>query len=329
MNKFLIVPATAILFFGCGPSQPRDIAMLEKAKRAEARDKFAEAQELYLQAAGMGSAEAYKCLGDAVFLQKYNKLLPQNASDYLHGYDSYVDAAEKALSEADTFYEKAQFAGFPVEGLESSRKNLDLAKAKLGETRKKVAAAKEEARRKEEERKREEERKAELKRLEEERKKEAARQAELRRQEEERRKAEEARRQAEEAARRESADYCIDNGLLLTDKAFREVVQAVNYSSNTGNKLYDAEKDKEEHARFAGKRLVIKGRVSKVESTFFTDEVKIIISCSGGTISARFDGMSKYDASNIRVGSSIHMSGYVSNRPVLSSIAMDRCVIEE
>lgn len=310
MKKNLIVPASALLLFGCGPGQPRDLAMLEKAKRAEANGKFMEARTLFLQAADLGSAEAYKCLGDATFLQKYNKLSPKNSSDYLKGYDRYIDDAEKALSEAESFYEKARFAGFPPEGLVASLKNLELAQRKLGETKKKVAAAKDEARLKEEARKREEERK-----------KEEARQAELRRQEEERRK-------AEEAARRESADYCIENGLALTDKAFREVVRAVNYSSDTGNTLYDAQRDKEEHARFAGKRLVIKGKVSKVETTFFTDEVKVIVSCGGETISARFDGMSKFDASNIRVGSPIHMSGYVSNRPVLSSIAMDRCVME-
>jgi hypothetical protein len=284
--------------------------MFEKAKRAEANGKFMEAQALFQQAADLGSSEAYKCLGDAVFLQKYNKLMPKDSSDYLKGYDRYIDDAGKALSEAESFYEKARFAGFPAEGLTTSLKNLELAQRKLDETKRKVAAAKEEARLKEEARKREEERK-----------REEARQAELRRQEEERRK-------AEEAARRESADYCIENGLVLTDKAFREVVRAVNYSSDTGNKLYDAQRDKEEHARFAGKRLIIKGKVSKVETTFFTDEVKIIVSCSGGTISARFDGMSKSDASNIRVGGPIHMSGYVSNLPVLSSIAMDRCVME-
>ena len=64
-----------------------------------------------------------------------------------------------------------------------------------------------------------------------------------------------------------------------------------------------------------------------METTAFTDEVKIILSRKGGTISARFDGMSKFDAASIQTGTELEIEGDVSIRPVLSSIAMDRCRI--
>lgn len=285
----------------------------------EMRSEYARALEKYSEAAALGNADAFKRLGDMTLSRDYVSLSPDNADDYATGYDGWLANAKQIAARAGDFYEKAKLAGCTNQ-LDASIAKLTAVRGKIAETETKVKKAKEQ------------------KRLEEERRKEEARLAELRRQEELRRKQEEERRAAEEAARKakaeeeerrrkESPEYCIENGLLLSDAAFAEIVRAVNYVSNTGNKLYDKQKDEEEHARFRGKRLVLKARVDKVESTFFTDEVKIILSRRGGTISARFDGMSKNEAAAIRSGTVLEIEGDVSMRPVLSSIAMDRCRI--
>lgn len=304
---------------GCSGKVPRDARLLQRGYALEMRSEYDKAREKYAEAASLGNADAFKRLGDLVISQEYVLLSPENANDYATGYDRWLVSARQALAKAGDFYDKAKMAGCTNQ-LAASIEKLASLNAKVAETENKVREAKEKKRQEE-------------LRLQEEKK-----QAELRRQEELRRKQEEEKRRAEEAAhraraeeeerrRKESPEYCIDNGIPLSDAAFAEIVRAVNYSSNTGNKLYDKEKDEEEHARFRGKHLVLRAKVDKVESTFFTDEVKIILSRRGGTISARFDGMSKSEAATIQRGTVLEIEGDVSIRPVLSSIAMDRCRI--
>ena len=318
--KFAAVAAlSALCFAGCSERVPKDVRLLREGSALEMRSEYGMALEKYAEAASLGNADAFKRLGDMTLSRDYVSLAPDKADDYASGYDGWITKAKQIADKAGDFYEKAKLAGCTNQ-LDVSLEKLASVRGKIAEMEAKVAEAKEQ------------------KRQEEERKKEEARQAELRRQEELRRKQEEEKRLAEEAARKakaeeeerrrkESPEYCIENGILLSDSAFAEIVRAVNYSSNTGNKLYDKQRDDEEHARFRGKRLVLTAKVDKVESTFFTDEVKIILSRRGGTISARFDGMSKSDAATIRPGTTLEIEGEVSIRPVLSSIAMDRCRI--
>jgi hypothetical protein len=298
----------AVCLAGCFDKTPRDQKLLQEGSALEMQSEYDKARAKYAEAASLGNADAFKRLGDLTISKEYVLLSPENAADYASGYDTWLVQAKQALAKAGDFYDKAKTAGCTNQ-LDVSLEKLKTLTAKVSETEAKVNEAKEQKRREE-----------------------LRRQEELRRkQEEEKRLAEEAARRAqaeeEERRRKESPEYCIENGILLSDAAFAEIVRAVNYCSNTGNKLYDKQKDEEEHARFRGKRLVLTAKVDKVESTFFTDEVKIILSRRGGTISARFDGMSKSDAASIRPGTTLEIEGEVSIRPVLSSIAMDRCRI--
>ena len=122
------------------------------------------------------------------------------------------------------------------------------------------------------------------------------------------------------------ANAKIENGVLLSDAAFLEVVKAMNYKSKTGNAYADSEKNKEQLFRFLDKRIVVSGMVKKVESSIL-GEPKAIIECAGKTISAKFDGMNKNDAAAIAVGKVIKIKGEVSSRPVLSDLAMANCII--
>ncbi|MBQ7188016.1 MAG: hypothetical protein IJR99_01225 [Kiritimatiellae bacterium] len=319
IKHIVVAVVGAVCLVGCSDKMPKDVRLLQEGYTLEMRSEYDKAREKYAEAASMGNADALKQLGDLMILNEYVLLSPENASDYANGYDTWLVQARQTLAKAGNFYDKAKMAGCTNQ-LDASIETLAALTAKLSETEDKVNRAKE--------RKRQEELRIQ----------EEERQAELRRQEELRRKQEEKKRLAEEAARRaqaeeeerrrkESPEYCIENGILLSDAAFAEIVRVVNYSSDTGNKLYDRQKDAEEHARFRGKRLVLRGTVDTVETTFFTDEVKIILSRKGGTISARFDGMSKNDAASIRRGTILEIEGKVSDRPVLSSIAMDYCRI--
>lgn len=311
--------SAAICLAGCFDSTPKDEKLLRNGNKFEIKAEYDKAFNMYTEAAALGNADAFKKLGDLVFTREIMPLSPANPNDYVSGYDEWLNKTKPAMARANDFYNKAQMAGCTNQ-LDASMKKMEALSARIKDTEARVNEAKE------------------LKRQEELRKQEEARLAELRRQEELRRKQEEERRLAEEAARRakaeaeekahrESPEYCIENGLTLTDAAFSEIVKADNYVSRTGNKLYDKQVEEEQHARFRGKHLVLEARVDKVESTFFTDEVKIVLSRRGGTISARFDGMSKAEAANISVGTVLKIEGDLSMRPVLSSIAMDRCRI--
>ena len=325
-----VVALGVVCIVGCSDKTPRDLKLLQEGSALEMRSEYGKAREKYAEAASLGNADAFKRLGDLTISMECVLLSPENASDYANGYDNWLASAKPALVKARDFYDKAKMAGCTNQ-LDVSMEKLAALAVKVSETEAKVNEAKEQ-KLQEVLRRQEEARQAELRRQEE------ARQAELQRQEELRRKQEEEKRLAEEAARRaqaeeeerrrkESPEYCIENGIPLSDAAFAEIVRAVNYLSNTGNKLYDKQKNSEEHARFRGKHLVLTATVDKVETTFFTDEVKIILRRRGGTISARFDGMAKSEAATIRPGTTLEIEGDVSSRPVLSSIAMDRCRI--
>jgi vacuolar-type H+-ATPase subunit I/STV1 len=227
------------------------------------------------------------------------------------------------IANAQNMYDKAQAAGCTNQ-MEVSLERLQKCKESVAQVESSVAEVKEKERiRQEELRKQKEE---EKRRAEEEAKKRA--EEEKRRAEEEAKKRaeEEAKRRAEEA-KRNSPEYCIENNLELTSIALNEVIRDLTFHSNTGNKIYDKAENARRHARFMGKIITVSGTINKVQLTAFTREVKIIVSVPGGTISARFDGMPRSEAAQFRVGQSIKFSGQISNRPVLSTFAMDRCSI--
>lgn len=122
-----------------------------------------------------------------------------------------------------------------------------------------------------------------------------------------------------------SPEHCILNHIALPRAAFLEVVGAVNYKSKTGNAIFDEQKNKEQWNRFKGRRIRFRGEITKVETTAFTDEVKVIFGVFGKSVSARFDGMSKSDGAKLSRGSECLVEGEVSSRPVLSSMALDKC----
>ena len=300
MNFSRMVLALAIVgtvvTVGC---KPKDVALMQEGAKLEFTGRVAQAKEKYAEAAAMGNADGLKKLGDVAFLVEFAALAPQNKDDFVKGYDRWLEEGSKLLSVAVQMYEKAIAAG--------CTNQVEAALAKVGEKamamkaiQVKVDAAKEAER---------------------------ARQAELKRQKEaEAARAKAAAEQAAaEAKRRTSPEYCIENDLELPKVAFREVVREVNYCSRTGNELLDEEENKKHHARFRGKYVIVSGTISKVEKTFFTDEVKCIIDAYGNTISARFDGMSDAEGRTLRTGSRVKIGGVISDRIVLSDIAMDRC----
>lgn len=322
--------ATFSILFGLTGCTPKDVSLLKKGTQLELTGKFAEAAEKYAEAASLGNADAYKKLGDMAIAHDFLKLTPENANDFITGHDKWLSNAQQAVAKAKDCFEKAQMAGCTNMLLVSLDK-LAACEKKIAETSSKVSEAKEKERQRlEEERKKreEEERIAREKREEEERiaKAEAERKAE---EERKRREAEEAeaKRRAAEEARRNSPEYCIDNDIELTPAALREVIKEVTFYSRTGNDIFDKQETARHHERFMNKTITVSGRISKVQVTAFTREVKCIVSVSGGTISARFDGMSRDEAAGFSIGQQITLRGQISNRPVLSTFAMDRCML--
>lgn len=332
---------TFAILAGMTGCTPEDVSPLQKGTRLELTGKFAEAAEKYAEAASLGNAEAYKKLGDMAIAHDFLKLTPENANDFITGHDKWLSDAQQAVARAKDYYEKAQLAGC-TNMLQVSMDKLAACEKKIAETSSKVCEAKEkEKQRLEEERKKreEEERIAREKREEEERIAKAKREEEERIaraeaerkavEERKRREAEEAeaKRRAAEEARRSSPEYCIENRLELPAAAFREVVREMNYHQDTGNELADDAANAEHHNRFRGQTIIVSGTIRKIESTFFTDKVKCIIDAHGKSISARFDSMSKSDGMRLVRGRRVTIEGRLSNRPVLSDIAMDGCEI--
>lgn len=355
MNTVKIVGCAlglSAILVGITGCTPKDVVLLQKGTQLELTGKYAEAAAKYAESAALGNAEAYKRLGDMVITHDFIGFTPENVNDFVTGHDKWLSDAQQAVAKAKDYFERAQMAGC-TNMLHMSLDKLAACEKKIAETSAKVREAKEKERlRLEEERKKreeeeriareqreeaeriakakqeEEERIANAKRVETERiaREDAERKAE---EDRKRREAEEAaaKRRAEEEARRNSPEYCIENDIELTSAALREVIKEVTFYSRTGNEIFDRQETARHHERFMDKIITVSGRINKVQITAFTREVKCIVSVSGGTISARFDGMSRDEAAGFRVGQSIRLRGRISNRPVLSTFAMDQCMI--
>lgn len=283
-----------------------------KALKFELIQDYKAAKELYAEAASLGLAKGYLKLGDMAVLYDYPATRPTNADDYRNGYDEWIIEAGNILTRAGLCYDNAEAEG-GAELVRSSRQRLDSLKSEYEATKTKVSEAKKQG--------------------------------------------------TLQSSRNDNAsslvgypddvssvnvavpavvntttsgnatydhgspEYYIANGLELSSSAFREVVEAITFNSDTGNELYDREQEEGPHSRFKGKTLCFRAKIKKIETTFFTDEVKMILTRDGSSISARFDGMSKSSAVSFRPGQSIVVRGRVSERIVLSTFAMDYCEI--
>ena len=317
--------AIGILCLGCS-REPKDIRLLREGRKSEMRSKgsdlslIGKAREKYAEAAALGNADAVKMLGDLLLSHDFANLAKEmpryRKNDYVSGYDDYLIDAKRILENAESLFEQAQKAGC-TNGVNSSLEILEGHKKKVADIETKVKEAK--MKKAEEDKQRwlaAYQRRQEELRL--------KREEEKRRVEEEKRRQEEEKRRAEEQLHPGQPEYYIAHDLELSDKAFAEIVRAVNRPSKTGNDIFDERVNKEQEARFLGKRIKLRATVKRVETTIF-DEVKLIMDKVGLSISARFDGMSKDEASEIRVGQTLLITGTVSDRPVLSKIALDRC----
>lgn len=83
-------------------------------------------------------------------------------------------------------------------------------------------------------------------------------------------------------------------------------VREANFRSNTGNELRD-------------------NRIR--EEQMFTDFPKLILNVYGKSVSARMDGMSKDEASELDAGTQVVVRGTVCDRLVTSDLALENCVI--
>lgn len=289
----------AMVLLGC---KPKEVALMQEGIRLELTGRVSEAKEKYAEAAALGNAEGMKKLGDIAFLTEFAALTPRDKNDFVNGYDSWLAKGSKLLDTAAQMYEKAIAAGCTNQ-VESALAKLVESVKEMKVIQIKVDAAKEA----------EKMRLAELKKQ---REAEAAR------------KKAESERKAAEARRRESPEYCIENDLELSAVAFREVVRELCYSASTGNELVDREENEKHHSRFMGKWIKVKGTIRKIEKTFFTDEVKCIIDAHGKSISARFDGMPDEEGRRLKCGMDVRIYGRISDRIVLSDIAMDSCKMQ-
>ncbi len=310
MMKSVGIAAFAVVAMVLTGCEPKDVSLLKKGTKLELTGKFAEAAEKYAEAASLGNSEAYKKLGDMAIAHDFLRLTPENANDFITGHDKWLADAQQAVTKAKDYFEKAQMAGC-TNMLQVSLDKLSTCEKKIAETASKVneAKAKEKLRLEEERKKREEE-----ERIAREKREEAERIAKA-----------EAKRLAEEEAKKNSPEYCIDNNLVLTAPALKEVIKELTFYSKTGNDIFDKEENHRHWSRFQGKHIAVSGNISKVQVTMFTRQVKCIVRVNGGTISARFDGMSRDEAAGFRVGEPITFEGYISQRPVTSTFAMDRC----
>ncbi len=319
MVKILSVVLTTAILIGATGCDPKDVSLLNKGRKLELLGKFAEATEKYAESAALGNAEALKKLGDLTISYEFESLLPEDSSDFITGHDEWVASAKQLIAKAQEMYDKAQAAGCTNQ-IEASLERLQKCKEKVAQIEALVVEAKE----------KEFARQEELRKQKEEERKRAEEEARIRAEEEARQRAEEEAREAArraEEAKRNSPEYCMANNLELTKIALDEVFQELTFRSNTGNDIYDSEETDRHRSRFMGKVITLSGQIDKVQVTAFTREVKLIISTSSGTISARFDNMPRSEAARFRVGQRIKFRGKPSNRPVLSTIAMDYCTV--
>lgn len=295
--KVVAVVGAAIvgLVVGC-KKVPADVAEFREGRKLDIMGKYGEAEMKYANAIRLGNVDALKFYGDMILRSTFDGVVtPVDSTDYIYGYDKWLMTARRSITKAEEFYNKASAAGC-TNRLDESMCKLEQCKTTLADIEEKVAEAKH---------------------------KEFERLAEIRRQEEE--KEAERRRIAAEEAKKNSPEYCIENDLVMNATAFKEVVKEWFFDNNSGNELLDAKVNKEHRDRFAGQLISVSGKIRQVETTFFTDQVKCIIDVRGTSISARFDGMPKSEAMDLRRGQVVTIVGKLSRRPVMSDVAMDYC----
>lgn len=133
----------------------------------------------------------------------------------------------------------------------------------------------------------------------------------------------EADRIAKDNELRKNPDYCISHGYVLSEDALRKIRADLHYVDWNSDELV-SEKEEERNSRYLKKVVKIKGEISAVETTLFSNEVKCKIVSYGVSVSARFDGLPKSD-SRLKVGNTVTFTGSVSNRPTFSDLAVDYC----
>lgn len=276
---------------------PKDVAALRAGTRLEAKGDWNGAKEKYLEACGAGNGEGYKKMAE--LLIHYDGTL--TFVDSTRRDEAWLGKAQELVERIAMLSTQAEGAGVGMEGVKGT---LETYRKSIADTRKRLererAEAEEAARAAEEARRRAE---AEA----------AAREKELAA----KRAAEaaEAQKRLAEQERRESAEYCIENGLELTRTAFREICKAMNYTQDTGNTLVDDEEEARQHARFRGKIVVLDGSITKVDSKFFGG-VKIKLNVYGESVWANFPNMPESEGKQFRTGQSLTVEGKVEFAPI-------------
>ena len=274
---------------------PADEAALREAAKLELKGDWAGAEEKYLEACAAGNGEGYRKLAELLVNREGARVFLESKRDA-----AWAERARALVERIEMVSGQAEARGCAAEGIGGTlgayRKALEEAEKRIEEER--IATEKRLA----EERAAAEE--AERIRVEQQRKEEAEKAA--RRAAE----AEAAAKRAEEARKKESADYCIDNGLELTSGAFREICRAMNYHQDTGNKLVDDEANSKQHALFRGKRVKVSGKITKVDSKLLGG-VKIKLNVYGESVWANFPSMPESEGKEFRVGQSLTVEGKV------------------
>lgn len=297
-----IAVLVAAVWAGAGCERvPPDVAALKEGAKLELKGDWAGAEAKYAEACSGGNAEAYRRLAELLLNREGTRLFVEarkRDADWVLEARALLERIEMASSQAAA-------RGEDTAGMEATLKTYRQALAVAGERIEKERLAAEEAERKA----------AEERRLEEERA--AAQRAAAEKAAAEKRAAEaaEAARRAEEARKRDSADYCIENGLPLSRGAFREVCRAMNYHQDTGNKIVDNEASSREHRRFRGKRVRLSGSITKVDTKFFGG-VKILLNVYGENVWANFPNMPESEGATFRVGQTLTVDGKVEDAPI-------------
>jgi len=301
----------ACLAGGCERT-PADMAALREGTRLEAQGDFEGAEAKYLEASALGNDAAFRQLAGMMLSREGTAIfLETKARD-----EAWVSRAHAFSERLAALAAQGVERGCPLEEVQKALKGYRQVIAETEERLAKERAAEEErlakeraamaaAARAEAERKRQEEAEAAARR--------AAEKAE-------------AERRAAEEARRNSADYCIENGILLTEGAFREVCRAMTYHQNTGNTLVDDEENERQHARFRGKRVVLGGRIAKVDGKFFGG-VKIKLEVCGQSVWANFPNMSEGEGKRFMVGRYLEVEGKVESA-MFNPFNLGQCEIQ-
>lgn len=296
-RTWMAVGLAVVAVAGCERTPP-DVAALREGTRLELKGDWSGAEGKYLEACGAGNGEAFRKLAEMLLKHEGTRVfLEAKRRDA-----DWVYRARALLERIEMVSGQAAAQDCPVEDaaktLAAYRKTIEETEARIEKERaekeeriaRERAAIEEAARRKAEEQRRAE---AELA---------ARRTAE----------AEAAARRAEEEKRRNSPEYCIENGLELSQSAFREVCRAMNYRQNTGNTLVDNQAESEQHARFRGQRVKVTGKITKVDSKLLGG-VKIKLNVYGESVWANFPSMSQSEGMDFRVGETLRVEGKVDS----------------